>query len=298
MAQRTKESKIKRDNHIVIHGWMLTDLKLKGNELIIYALIYGFSQNVDNQRFSGSLQYIADWTNSTKQGVMKSLKSLESKGFIGKNEMYINNVKFCEYYATKFNGVFNKVEQGMQQSLMGGMQQSSPNNIDLNNINNNIENSIGNKRFTPPTLEEVSQYCNERQNGIDPQRFIDYYTSNGWKVGRNPMKDWKAAIRTWESKETTTKPKIDVVPPNTETSKIQNEKAITLYAEYIERKLNRKLTHEEMKEVGETINNDPVELAQDLIKEIDKKDLKSFKEFIDVYLEESLDWYLNQTPNF
>jgi len=54
------------------------------------------------------------------------------------------------------------------------------------------------KRFTPPTLEEVMAYCNERNNNIDPQHFIDYYTSNGWLVGKNKMKDWKAAVRTWE----------------------------------------------------------------------------------------------------
>ncbi|MBR6874365.1 MAG: helix-turn-helix domain-containing protein [Ruminococcus sp.] len=54
------------------------------------------------------------------------------------------------------------------------------------------------KRFAPPTLEEVRAYCRERNNRVDAQRFIDYYTSNGWKVGRNPMKDWKAAVRTWE----------------------------------------------------------------------------------------------------
>lgn len=56
-------------------------------------------------------------------------------------------------------------------------------------------------RFTPPTLEEVKNYCNERKNSIDPQRFIDYYTSNGWKVGKNAMKDWKAAVRTWERRD-------------------------------------------------------------------------------------------------
>ena len=54
------------------------------------------------------------------------------------------------------------------------------------------------KRFTPPTLEEVTAYCIERNNSVDAQHFIDYYTSNGWLVGKNKMKDWKAAIRTWE----------------------------------------------------------------------------------------------------
>lgn len=57
-------------------------------------------------------------------------------------------------------------------------------------------------RFTPPTLEEVRNYCIERNNGVDPERFVDYYTSNGWKVGKNAMKDWKAAVRTWEKTET------------------------------------------------------------------------------------------------
>lgn len=54
------------------------------------------------------------------------------------------------------------------------------------------------KRFTPPTLQEVKDYCLERGNNVDAQRFVDYYTSQGWKVGKHPMKDWKAAVRTWE----------------------------------------------------------------------------------------------------
>lgn len=55
--------------------------------------------------------------------------------------------------------------------------------------------------FHPPTVEEVKSYCKERGNRVDPERFIDYYTSNGWKVGKNPMKDWRAAVRTWERDE-------------------------------------------------------------------------------------------------
>lgn len=54
------------------------------------------------------------------------------------------------------------------------------------------------KRFSPPTLQEVSAYCIERGNSVDPQRWIDHYTANGWKVGKNPMRDWQAAVRTWE----------------------------------------------------------------------------------------------------
>lgn len=55
------------------------------------------------------------------------------------------------------------------------------------------------KRFRPPTLEEVKAYCLERNNSINPEKFFNYYEANGWKVGRGKMKDWKAAVRSWES---------------------------------------------------------------------------------------------------
>lgn len=54
------------------------------------------------------------------------------------------------------------------------------------------------KRFIPPSVEEVEQYCLERSNNIDAQSFIDFYESKGWMIGKNKMKDWKAAVRTWE----------------------------------------------------------------------------------------------------
>jgi len=54
------------------------------------------------------------------------------------------------------------------------------------------------KKFIPPTVQEVEAYCRERGNAVDAQRFVDHYASVGWKVGKNPMKDWRAAVRTWE----------------------------------------------------------------------------------------------------
>jgi len=53
-------------------------------------------------------------------------------------------------------------------------------------------------RFVRPTLDDVTDYCMERGGLVDPQRWYAYYESNGWRVGKNPMKDWKAAVRTWE----------------------------------------------------------------------------------------------------
>lgn len=53
-------------------------------------------------------------------------------------------------------------------------------------------------RFTTPTMEDVEKYCGERSNTVDAQRFVDFYTAKGWMLGKNKMKDWKAAVRTWE----------------------------------------------------------------------------------------------------
>lgn len=68
-------------------------------------------------------------------------------------------------------------------------------------------NPTDKKRFTRPTIEEISQYCQERNNGINPKAFFERYESNGWKVGISPMKDWKAAVRTWEQRGNDFKPK-------------------------------------------------------------------------------------------
>lgn len=66
-------------------------------------------------------------------------------------------------------------------------------------ISNEIsQKSTRQKKFVPPTVEEVASYCLERKNKVDAAYFVDHYTSNGWKVGKQNMKDWKAAVRTWE----------------------------------------------------------------------------------------------------
>lgn len=55
------------------------------------------------------------------------------------------------------------------------------------------------KRFSKPTIEDVDSYCIERQNKVDSVKFVNFYDSNGWKVGKNPMKDWRACVRSWEA---------------------------------------------------------------------------------------------------
>ena len=93
------ENKILDDkDYILVSGWMVNQLNLKGNELLTYALIYGFCQNTES-RFKGSLKYIANWLNITEQGVIKVLKSLISQNKIGKTvESGPGAIKICKYY--------------------------------------------------------------------------------------------------------------------------------------------------------------------------------------------------------
>lgn len=77
----------------------------------------------------------------------------------------------------------------------------NPSQLNTKELNTNKSNT--NKRFIPPSREEVQEYIDENGFSVDAERFIDYYTSNGWMVGKNHMKDWKATVRNWERKNGT-----------------------------------------------------------------------------------------------
>lgn len=196
--------KLNNGNYIGVQAFMVRDLHLKGNELLVYALIYGFTQ-AESQRFTGSLSYIADWTSSTKRGVIKNLKSLLDKGLIAKNEVVLNGVRYCEYYATEFTtSELRDTQNAPRYGTLNpeGGEHSSPKTID-----NTIANTNTKVIWRPPTVEEVRAYCKERRNNIDPERFVDYYTSVGWVVGKGKkMKDWRSAVRNWEQRHKEDKP--------------------------------------------------------------------------------------------
>ncbi len=68
-------------------------------------------------------------------------------------------------------------------------------------VETSIEKPKPVKRFVPPTVEEVREYCDSRCNNVDPQNFVDHYTGNGWIRGKTKVKCWKACVRTWENKD-------------------------------------------------------------------------------------------------
>lgn len=166
--QQEKKSRVRRENYIQIQGWMLTDLKLKGNELLVYAIVYGFSQ-IENQVFNGSLQYLMDWTGASRRTIINVLNSLQEKGLLEKIEELKNNVKFCSY-----NAIYNSDEyvqnctRGAKIALphadnaLGGAK-IAPNNL-VNNIADTIKNDKRDKFDKSDKLGESTDSTNEVEN--------------------------------------------------------------------------------------------------------------------------------------
>ena len=180
---------VKSDNYIHISGWMLSKLGLSGNSLLIYAIIYGFSQT-EGHYFNGSLNYLSEWTNSTKQGVIKNLKELVDLGFIIKQEAsptniyYVNRsiidevlseVNIVNDTVNSVNQVVNKVKQNSEQSLP-------------NNINNNINNKYIKEKELTNNIEEVINYFNKvcntkfRSNSKATRQLIRKHLNEGFSI--------------------------------------------------------------------------------------------------------------------
>ena len=123
---------------------------------------------------------------------LNQLGSYENKAYmlIGDNVETIRNQ----------NGT--KPEPKWNQNGTTDKNRLDKNRLDKNRLDKNrleeSENNRKSNRFAPPSVDDVRAYCNERHNNVDPERFVDYYTGNGWMVGRNKMKDWKATVRSWE----------------------------------------------------------------------------------------------------
>lgn len=135
------ESRVKDENYYQIQGWMINRLGLKGITLSVYAIIYGFSQDGENE-FTGSLQYLCDFTGGTsKPTIIKALKELVENDLLLRREEVINGVQFNRYKANlpllkNFNGGSKEILTGEVKNLNGGSKETLP-----NNTNNNLSKS-------------------------------------------------------------------------------------------------------------------------------------------------------------
>lgn len=153
---------MRNSNFYTVTGWMINDLNLSGNELICYAIIYGFSQDGASM-FMGSSKYLAEWMNASQPTVLKALKSLTEKGLITKHEEINNNVRLC-YYQNAYD-----IEQGgTKETLVGGTKET------LVNINNNINKE----------KKDNNKLLSKKSSDKEPSLFVEEPTEedkfNSW----------------------------------------------------------------------------------------------------------------------
>ena len=176
-----------RSYYAIIPANVRYDEKLNANAKLLYGEITALC-NQEGYCWATN-DYFSKLYSVSKTTISRWIKDLKDNGYISVEMVYKQGTKEIDYRYIRICG--EGINKNDNTPII---KNDKDNNTSFNNTNNNTYN----KRFVKPTLEEVKEYCIERNNNIDAENFIDYYNSNGWKVGKNPMKDWKATIRTWE----------------------------------------------------------------------------------------------------
>lgn len=165
-----------------------------GKEADVFAVINGFSQEGQGC-FYGSLSLLSQFCGiKSKTTTQRILKSLVAKGAIVKTDELHNGVKFCTYKV-------NKNWYGISKIDMGGVSEIDTNKKEGENINIDSLYKRGSSHFQKPSMDDIRAYCISRGNNVDPEQFFNFYESKGWTIGKSPMRDWRAAVRTWEKRE-------------------------------------------------------------------------------------------------
>ena len=210
------------------------DKELKPNEKLLFGEISALA--TAKGHCWATNKYFADLYDVAVETVSRWISHLAAKGYIKTKIVYLEDgktikerritINFFRNYEDdeepideKIKGIDEKIKQPIDEKIKQPIDEKiKENNTSINDTSmNNKENIIKEKseneedfvpkssepkkkrvNFVKPTVEEIKAYCIERNNGIDFEHFYDHYESNGWKVGKNPMKDWKATVRNWE----------------------------------------------------------------------------------------------------
>jgi hypothetical protein len=137
-----------------------------------------------------------------RDSIQKGIMELEEKGFLTREQTRVNGKlagsvwTVCDSPLTDFPSTEKPSAENPPQLNTNRIKDLK--NKDISKGSEVPSNTERSKPFAPPTVEEVAAYCVSRQNKIDAVRFVDFYAAKGWYIGKNKMKDWKAAVRTWE----------------------------------------------------------------------------------------------------
>ena len=196
-----QEKKEKPSYYAIIPAVVRYDADLTPNTKLMYGEITALANK--NGYCNAGNEYFAGLYEVHKMTISKWISQLRSKGYINIDLIYKKGTKSIEERRIMINGIpiSEKVDTYKQNEIYPISEKTEDNNTSINTTSNNKEKiykkETTTKKFKKPTLEELKKYCKEKGYEIDCEYFIDYYESKGWVVGKSPMKDWKASVRTW-----------------------------------------------------------------------------------------------------
>ena len=175
----------KPNYYAVIPADVRYNKKLSPNSKLLYAEITALCNM--NGKCTASTEYFCRLYEVSRVSIQKWLKILENNNYIKRVNIYRQGSKEI---LTRIITLVNSPSK-----------EKFTDNTNININNNNLTDSNRKALFKKPSINEIRDYCNERGNNIEAEAFIDFYESKDWKIGKNKMKDWKAAVRTWERRE-------------------------------------------------------------------------------------------------
>lgn len=184
--------------------------------IVFYRSFYEAIKELPAEEFRNAVMAIMEYGLNDSEidtsGVAKAILIMAKPQIDKNNKRYENGLRGGTKPKQNQNGTktepnpnqtVTKVEPTPNQNgTKAEPKRTNPEPNDNDNVNDNVndikESEEKKPRFYPPTLEELKKYIADNKYNVDPERFIDYYTANGWTVGKNRMKDWKAAVRNWD----------------------------------------------------------------------------------------------------
>jgi hypothetical protein len=169
------------------------DVFIRGNKVTVHRGEIAYSSENLAQRWKWS-----------RGKVLRFLDYIEDMGMIVQQKSFvISTISICNYEKYQGNGTADDTTDSTADDTADGQQtvQQIVHKQEYKKKKKEKEENNISPLFVPPAVDDVAAYCQERNNGVDAVRFVSYYESVGWKVGKNKMKDWKAAVRTWERKD-------------------------------------------------------------------------------------------------
>lgn len=197
--RKIQEKSWYRDSEYV-HVWL--HLLLNANHTDKKMWVNGREIELKRGQLITSRKSISEKTGVQQQKCYRILKRYESEHQIEQQTTNKYTVITIVNY-DKYQNCEHQIEQKVNNKRTTDEQQMNTNN-NINNVNNDnkLKEKINKKeKFVKPTLEEIKKYIQEKNLKVDAERFIDYYESNGWYVGKNRMKDWKATLRNWSRRQ-------------------------------------------------------------------------------------------------